>query len=659
MLSTIFQFLRYSVNQVFANGQPRGGSCSPYDAVRKFLSPSAYNPLYDELWRKGGEPFVLEEVLLEDSSDAPSTGRVAKSCLVWAFHPSPGIDDCIFQSLRVRPFVRDEYHVALADIIKAKRMNDRGVFWNRDDVVEYGVEEQEHYIGACDTSRQYRNPFLDYEESASPDVNGVAVVGHPGIGILALPKMPLIFKFNLIFEGKSIFLYYILLLRLQAQKPTVLVNNINYITVFASEGAFEMEIGHIHNLALFLPPTTWCLVDLNPVDGVDHFPQFFYVYDNSYFAVRALPPEPACDRWLQKEDCAAMWDRRLEHPSISISKLEQYYSRYTPSAAKATSISDLCQTARNMLPGDDGISLLTPLHYTQSAHGIFTVSPDSEFKMRAHPRPEISTWYLTRRLVRTLEQSEHRQALRILFFAFNECLDTALLAASVLDYGLHRILLFSSHWRVRPLTTSEALPHPSSTSQRLNHSEWVSDPTSTSKLILKAQDISIVNDDKVYAGLNKPSDLSFNRFSLHTSASGSQLNCNKSDAPRISLQNKRLISTYFGIGSLMLNGIVFPSPTVALAFQVVSPHSPIVDLRGLEALEAQATGIKEFWYVVVKPKPGGIWSSNVDDTRRVRIPVSHELGPSRCAVPIMRKLLLEISNNDFVPYPTRVLPIPL
>lgn len=68
---------------------------------------------------------------------------------------------------------------------------------------------------------------------------------------------------TLTIPGKSINLYYILLLRLQAKLPTILVRHPQKVTVFLQHGVFSVSMADLTSVAKLIPDNAWCLVDSN------------------------------------------------------------------------------------------------------------------------------------------------------------------------------------------------------------------------------------------------------------------------------------------------------------------------------------------------------------------------------------------------------------
>ncbi len=111
--------------------------------------------------------------------------------------------------------------------------------------------------------------------------------------------------------GKSIFLYYILLLRLQAKKPTILVLNPNVVTVFLQQGVFSVAIAHFNSVAMLIPDSAWCLVDSN--QELKHPPQF--IIQSPFFIVQAASPIKDHISW--KDKTLGVWEYFMKPFSLS------------------------------------------------------------------------------------------------------------------------------------------------------------------------------------------------------------------------------------------------------------------------------------------------------------------------------------------------------
>ncbi|KAK0431672.1 hypothetical protein EV421DRAFT_1926021 [Armillaria borealis] len=286
----------------------------------------AYQSLYRINWGSGHSPFVEEEVPRDDG-DHRINLKVPKT--TWAFHPHHIIEIHFFQKLRTRPFIRREYRQALSDILQAVRTGNENITVGDQDEPEseenLGIGEEEHTdqmsldtpAGAkrfreemldvqadvrerkkqrlqdtgttFDVDNQvenidrtdeqapaeYPNPFQGVE--STPKVKGFIITGHPGI-------------------GKSIFLYYVLVLRLQASKPTILVTHPDKVTVFLRHGVYSILMTDFEEVIPAIPTTAWCLVDTN--ESLETVPA--PISGTPFFILQAALPKRKHLQWANK-----------------------------------------------------------------------------------------------------------------------------------------------------------------------------------------------------------------------------------------------------------------------------------------------------------------------------------------------------------------------
>ncbi|KAK0216048.1 hypothetical protein IW262DRAFT_1397581 [Armillaria fumosa] len=314
-----------------------------------------YAHVYTNIWCNQQPPFIKEPVLRDNT---PDRINVTVPETTWAFGDLPAI----LGRLGVRPFIRREYEVALGDIMEAKKTGNPLIIVRDDgeaihanltqaeptigakrvpeqDLVNDRAQKRQHtgnvlsehaiepryYTSTEPSLEQYANPFR--EEAAESRLAGFIILGHTGI-------------------GKSIFLYYILLLRLQAKKPTILVLNPNVVTIFLQQGVFSVGIMHFNSVAMLIPSSAWCLVDSN---GESTHPPQCIIY-SPFFIVQAASPIKPHIAW--KDKTLGVWEyfmkpfslselivgrnrglRFYEH--VSEIALQNHYKLYTPSARVA------------------------------------------------------------------------------------------------------------------------------------------------------------------------------------------------------------------------------------------------------------------------------------------------------------------------------------
>ncbi|KAK0236904.1 hypothetical protein EDD85DRAFT_591180 [Armillaria nabsnona] len=239
----------------------------------------AYQSLYRINWGSKLSPFVEEEVPRDDG-DHRINLKVPKT--TWAFRPEHITEIHSFQRLRTRPFIRREYRQALSDILQAVRTGNGNITVGDQDELEpegsHGFGEEEHtdqmsldtptgakcfreempddrarktqhlqdtgttfdnQVETIDSTddqvpAEYPNPFQGVE--STPKVKGFIITGHPGI-------------------GKSIFLCYVLVLRLQASKPTILVTHPDKVTAFLRQGVYSILMTDFEEVIPAIPAT--------------------------------------------------------------------------------------------------------------------------------------------------------------------------------------------------------------------------------------------------------------------------------------------------------------------------------------------------------------------------------------------------------------------
>ncbi|EJC98608.1 uncharacterized protein FOMMEDRAFT_143056 [Fomitiporia mediterranea MF3/22] len=192
--------------------------------------------LYDKTWKQRDPRAVFKLVDIprdEKRSDQTSEPIPDKSCVLsWQV---AGEVPCIlrspFQCRRI--FVRNEYRCVLAELWKlfGKGFGHLAGFVPNEKIAD---------IGAFPPT----NPFVGLEIKSVEEqmVPGVVIAGTPGI-------------------GKSLFLLYLLALRLLAQQTTILQFAGHEFIVFEKAGVFVCS--DLHSELRFLPEHTWFLVDSN------------------------------------------------------------------------------------------------------------------------------------------------------------------------------------------------------------------------------------------------------------------------------------------------------------------------------------------------------------------------------------------------------------
>lgn len=150
------------------------------------------------------------------------------------------------------------------------------------------------------------NPFLlDSAEDigGSAATVGVSVIGQWGLRYVLhlLPQRPPILNWAIDGTGTSVFLRYLLCLRLLAKLPTIFVDDKDEYALICDSGAYA--IGNTskrfsRSLSELLPTSTWCLVDSN--DAVPTVPD--YLLSLGKFVVQAEKMNTKSVEWLDNID---------------------------------------------------------------------------------------------------------------------------------------------------------------------------------------------------------------------------------------------------------------------------------------------------------------------------------------------------------------------
>ena len=99
--------------------------------------------------------------------------------------------------------------------------------------------------------------------------------------------------------GKTVLLYVLLVLRLQAQLPTIYQSRDSHLYYFADDGVYLINLTPstiATNFKSQFHKSTWCLIDSN--QSLDIVPVF--IQDLDLFIVQASPPHPHRYAWIDK-----------------------------------------------------------------------------------------------------------------------------------------------------------------------------------------------------------------------------------------------------------------------------------------------------------------------------------------------------------------------
>ena len=99
--------------------------------------------------------------------------------------------------------------------------------------------------------------------------------------------------------GKTVLLYVLLVLRLQARLPTIYQSRDTHLYYFADDGVYLINLTPspiATNFKSQFHKSTWCLIDLN--QSLDTVPVF--IQDLALFIVQASSPRPHRYAWIDK-----------------------------------------------------------------------------------------------------------------------------------------------------------------------------------------------------------------------------------------------------------------------------------------------------------------------------------------------------------------------
>ena len=99
--------------------------------------------------------------------------------------------------------------------------------------------------------------------------------------------------------GKTVFLFVLLVLRLQARLTTIYQSRNSHLYYFADNGVFLINLipePIATNFKSQFHPSTWCLIDSN--QSLDTVPVF--IQDLNLFIVQASSPRPHHFKWTKK-----------------------------------------------------------------------------------------------------------------------------------------------------------------------------------------------------------------------------------------------------------------------------------------------------------------------------------------------------------------------
>ncbi|KAH8109905.1 hypothetical protein DFH11DRAFT_840452 [Phellopilus nigrolimitatus] len=446
--------------------------------------------LYDITWRRPFESvFEKREIQRSEGNDKVTDSTpVPSQCLVCR---APIGDSDVNGIL-----VRNEYLKALQDVVAlSKDLNMRfavdGVVDDDDDEdvaaspsvtgsgrdgfdgmqVDSGVDtsvdqtaDDEANVGSglCpdDLPLKFLNPFLtdNYGKNNYKVTRGVVVLGHPGI-------------------GKSLFLHFILCLRMLAGQPTIFQSRAKNFYILNDEGVFRVDCPtqtSPYEFHQFLPRSTWYLIDSSI--HLKNIPET--AFELGFFIVQAASPRKDCLEWLKKCPNASMhfmkpWSlseliagRMLQKNSKMLTErqLEIFFVKYGPTARFAYAWAPLPLKYENELKS--AIGSLRSLQRLENilqdfvqldlnddiSHQILLVLP-SAF------RDEFSITIPSKHVYDLLRQSRASQiehAAAVLYNLFVRTPFARAAARYILDEEFQISLRNGGQWSIKPLTRFKA-----------------------------------------------------------------------------------------------------------------------------------------------------------------------------------------------------------
>ncbi|SJL04070.1 uncharacterized protein ARMOST_07428 [Armillaria ostoyae] len=241
----------------------------------------AESELWQKLWKKGPlntwcktVPVTRDGTTTNDRIPIPTTFRAIDA------HDRPVLDELPVSGI----FVRPEYRKCMIYINAwLRRGGIPTVFEDVEEEVECAMGGQfklvtgdRRVVGLDAPASDHCHALVNHEIAGFAD--GLAdrtfvVTGHPGI-------------------GKTLFIYYLLILRLICGLPTAFhIGQTNYFYFFDSSGVYDINLSlSSGSLRKFFPKGTWALVD-GVISSLEGQGNIFSSPRSPFFVVHACPPQ--------------------------------------------------------------------------------------------------------------------------------------------------------------------------------------------------------------------------------------------------------------------------------------------------------------------------------------------------------------------------------
>ncbi|EJC99444.1 uncharacterized protein FOMMEDRAFT_160497 [Fomitiporia mediterranea MF3/22] len=370
--------------------------------------------------------------------------------LSWTVEDSiPDILEAIFTCSAI--YIRDEYTVMLSALFKALHESGGDAFgYHRIDVRTL----QDKYPPV--------NPFkeLQVQKVLWAKAPCIVVTGTPGI-------------------GKSLFLYYILALRLLAQKSTVLLYRKGRCLIFHECGVYSMTLDQLETVVGLLPMETWFLVDSN--EDVGPAPHFLFKSCRTTPRLIVVATSPRSERMTFREDLQSprLWMHPFKEKELYEAmgtqvrrwkeiQLRAFYEKFGPMAREAFVFAGIPDRYLRVIQEKLGPASSQNLRngIGQVPYGYFETSLSHKVLV-AYPtddsdRTEFNVAIPTRKLadltISRLLEEENKQEARAICTLFLLNQKTRAIAGHLLESFALRVFPDGGQWGMTKMDRTDAPP---------------------------------------------------------------------------------------------------------------------------------------------------------------------------------------------------------